>query len=126
VKQESEDTIVDLKQQLTGILLAQSSQDISGQLIRRVISLLTDVQSGLVQLIDMAAKIENLSVAELGGVRSNNNQLDARSANSNESVAAQEQNKPPKAEGPQINTKDNPNVVAGQDDVDELLSSLGF
>ena len=126
VKEESEETIADLKQQLTEILLAQSSQDISGQLIRRVISLLTDVQSGLVQLIDMAAKIDNLSVAELGGVRVTKTQPAVKSANNkNESVTAQEPVKPPKAEGPQIHT-DNPNVVAGQDDVDDLLSSLGF
>ena len=111
VKQESEDTIKDLKSQLTEILLAQSSQDISGQLIRRVISLLTEVQSGLVQLIDMAAKIENLSAAELGGV-------------SPERTDSKE--KVPKAEGPQFKAQDNPNVVSGQDDVDELLSSLGF
>ncbi|EMR11867.1 chemotaxis response - phosphatase CheZ [Methylophaga lonarensis MPL] len=33
---------------------------------------------------------------------------------------------PIKAEGPQINAKDNPNVMNNQDDVDDLLSSLGF
>jgi len=33
---------------------------------------------------------------------------------------------PIKAEGPQINAQDNPNVVNNQDDVDDLLSSLGF
>lgn len=129
VKQESEDTIRDLKHQLTAILLAQSSQDISGQLIRRVITLLTEVQSGLVQLIDMAAKVETLSLAELGGVNP-----DAKSAtstgkkgSSSESASAKKEEKgPPKAEGPQINAEDNPNIASGQDDVDELLSSLGF
>jgi chemotaxis protein CheZ len=33
---------------------------------------------------------------------------------------------PIKAEGPQINAEDNPNVVNNQDEVDDLLSSLGF
>ena len=33
---------------------------------------------------------------------------------------------PLKAEGPQINAKNKPNVVNNQDDVDDLLSSLGF
>jgi chemotaxis protein CheZ len=31
-----------------------------------------------------------------------------------------------KAEGPQINAADNPNVMNDQDEVDDLLSSLGF
>ena len=31
-----------------------------------------------------------------------------------------------RAEGPQINQQNNQDVVSGQDDVDDLLSSLGF
>ena len=127
VKQESEDTIQDLKGQLTEILLAQSSQDISGQLIRRVISLLTDVQNGLLKLIEMAARVESLSVAELGGPKFDKQsaKTDLAKAKST-SVEVDQVAKPPRAEGPQINAEDNPNVVSGQDDVDELLSSLGF
>ena len=30
------------------------------------------------------------------------------------------------AEGPQVNAKNREGVVSGQDDVDDLLSSLGF
>jgi len=30
------------------------------------------------------------------------------------------------AEGPQIDGENNPNVISGQDEVDDLLSSLGF
>jgi len=123
VKQESEDTIKDLKSQLTHILLAQSSQDISGQLIRRVITLLTQVQSGLVQLIDMAAKVENLSAAELGGIKAIQTP-ESKNSKSEQGKAATAE-KAPQAEGPQINAED-PSVVSGQDDVDELLSSLGF
>ncbi|EPJ45063.1 MAG: chemotaxis protein CheZ [Osedax symbiont Rs2] len=124
VKQESEDTIDLLKKELTEILLAQSSQDISGQLIRRVITLLTQVQNGLVTLINMAAKVENLSVAELGQmplVQSTDEKPKSESE-----TAAQKKTAAPQAEGPQINTESNPEVVSGQDDVDELLSSLGF
>lgn len=126
VKQESEDTIRDLKHQLTAILLAQSSQDISGQLIRRVITLLTEVQSGLVQLIDMAAKVESLSLAELGGVKPDSSSVTKKDQKTESTCAKKEEKSPPKAEGPQINAEDNPNVASGQDDVDELLSSLGF
>lgn len=123
VKQESEDTIAQLKRELTEILLAQSSQDISGQLIRRVITLLTDVQDGLVKLINMAAKVENLSVAQLGGVKTAS-QTTASEGKKQSHTATSDQ--PIKAEGPQINAQDNQNVVSGQADVDELLSSLGF
>ncbi len=31
-----------------------------------------------------------------------------------------------KAQGPQINEENNPDVISAQDDVDDLLSSLGF
>jgi len=125
VKQESEETIQDLKSQLTEILLAQSSQDISGQLIRRVISLLTQVQTGLVQLIDMAAKVENLSAAELGGIKKTITSPQVEPKKTDKSAISDDATKAPKAEGPQINAEA-PGVVAGQDDVDELLSSLGF
>jgi len=125
VKQESEETIQDLKSQLTEILLAQSSQDISGQLIRRVISLLTQVQTGLVQLIDMAAKVENLSAAELGGIKKVVTSPQVEAKKTDKSASSDDATKAPKAEGPQINAEA-PGVVAGQDDVDELLSSLGF
>lgn len=126
VKQESEDTIQELKSQLTEILLAQSSQDISGQLIRRVITLLTDVQDGLVKLIDMAARVESLSVAELGGINAVIKEPALKTKGKDKKAAVKEPDQPPKAEGPQINAEDNPNVASGQDDVDELLSSLGF
>ncbi len=123
VKQESEDTIELLKKELTEILLAQSSQDISGQLIRRVITLLTQVQNGLVTLINMAAKVENLSVAELGRMPLEQSPEEKPKS---DKAAAEKVTAPPMAEGPQINTESNPEVVSGQDDVDELLSSLGF
>lgn len=123
VKQESEDTIAQLKRELTEILLAQSSQDISGQLIRRVITLLTDVQDGLVKLINMAAKVENLSVAQLGGVQTATQKTVTKSKKQSQTAASDQ---PVKAEGPQINAQDDQNVMSDQSDVDELLSSLGF
>lgn len=122
VKQESEDTITALKNELTEILVAQSSQDISGQLIRRVITLLTQVQNGLVQLIDMAAKIEHLSEVDIYGARGQKVEEAAKEKEEN----TVKSNKNPVAEGPQINAGSDEGVVSGQDDVDELLSSLGF
>ncbi|MGB1239011.1 MAG: protein phosphatase CheZ [Pseudomonadales bacterium] len=121
VKQESEDTIKELKAELTEILVAQSSQDISGQLIRRVITLLTQVQDALVNLIEMAAKIEHLTDIDLVGTKPIKAEEKDQSPQSVKSEPGQV-----KAEGPQINADKDSSVVSGQDDVDDLLSSLGF
>lgn len=111
LKEESEQTVADMRSELTEILVAQSYQDISGQLIRRVITLLTQVEGSLVQLMEMAAKVEKISGIEVGA----------------ETQGADHKKKhdPIEAEGPQID-KTKPDVACNQDDVDELLSSLGF
>lgn len=86
---------------LSEMTLAQGFQDLTGQVIRQVISLVEEVEDSLVQLVKVAGTHQQ----------------------------EQKQKKPTdpiKAEGPQINAQDNPNVVNNQDDVDDLLSSLGF
>lgn len=83
---------------LNDILIAQDYQDITGQVIKKVIKLVQDVEYSLVGLIRAT------------GVK----------ATPKERVSAIE------AEGPQINQDDNPDVMNDQDDVDDLLSSLGF
>lgn len=95
--------------ELTEILVGQGFQDITGQLIRRVIHLLTQVESHLVRLMEMAAKVERLS-----GVRP---------GEAEPQVAAVD---PERAEGPQVRAGGGAEVARNQDDVDELLSSLGF
>ena len=107
LKEESEQTVSDMRSQLTEILVAQSSQDISGQLIRKVITLVTQLESSLVYLVEMAAKIETISGVSL---LSNDDK---------------KENDPIAAEGPQLKSN-SPDVAANQDEVDELLSSLGF
>ncbi|MBY4675964.1 protein phosphatase CheZ [Marinobacterium arenosum] len=113
LKEESEQTIETLRGQLTDILVSQSYQDITGQLIRRVITLVTNVEGHLVKLMEMAAQVERLSGIDVAEVLSSR-------AEPNENKTASVQ-----AEGPQIK-KDAPDVACDQDDVDELLSSLGF
>jgi chemotaxis protein CheZ len=110
VKEESEQTINTLREELTDIVVSQSYQDITGQLIRRVINLVTNVETHLVGLMEMAAQVERLSGVEI---------LTAPDD--------QQTNKknPIQAEGPQIN-KESADVVSNQDEVDDLLSSLGF
>jgi chemotaxis protein CheZ len=80
--------------------LAQGFQDLTGQVIRQVIGLVEEVEASLVQLVKVAGK--------------------------HQQSTTKKESDPIKAEGPQINAQDNPNVVNNQDDVDDLLSSLGF
>lgn len=110
VKEESEKTIETLRTELTDIVVSQSYQDITGQLIRRVISLVTNVESHLIGLMEMAAKVEKLSG------------IDTTVPSSQEKTKKTDT---VQAEGPQVK-KDSPDVVSNQDEVDDLLSSLGF
>lgn len=95
---------------LTDILMAQGYQDLSGQVIKRVIELVSDVEQSLVRLVKLAANVE--VVAGIQAPVRQAAQLDDRQKI--------------KAEGPQVNPTAGKDVVSGQDDVDELLSSLGF
>ncbi|MDP1708239.1 MAG: protein phosphatase CheZ [Gammaproteobacteria bacterium] len=83
---------------LSDVLLAQDYQDITGQIIRRVIKLVQDVEDSLVRLIKISG--QHMMPA---GDRQHKAGLD----------------------GPQVNAE-HPDVVVGQDNVDDLLSSLGF
>lgn len=111
VKEESEKTIETLRAELTDIVVSQSYQDITGQLIRRVINLVTNVENHLVSLMEMAAQVEKLSGIEEPDSEQEDNQANKKN--------------PIQAEGPQVN-KNAPDVVSNQDEVDDLLSSLGF
>jgi chemotaxis protein CheZ len=95
--------VTDHSQQLHGklneVLMAQDFQDLTGQIIRQVIKLVHDVEDKLVQLI----RISGSRIPERGTHH-----------------AHQE------LEGPVIPGIDQGDVVHGQDDVDDLLSSLGF
>lgn len=89
---------------LSDITLAQGYQDLTGQVIRQVTDLVEEVETNLVRLIKIASEHQPLA------------QADSKTKPLN----------PIKAEGPQMNTADKPNIMADQDDVDDLLSSLGF
>lgn len=90
---------------LTEVLMAQGYQDLTGQVIRRVIELVKEVEDSLVNMLTMFGDAEATPVA-----------------------AKQSQNETDKigAEGPIIDADKRDDVVQGQDDVDDLLSSLGF
>lgn len=98
-----------LSEKLNTILLAQDFQDLTGQVIKKVISLVQEVEERLVELMRVAGQVE-----ELAGI-----------VRGVEDKALTKKNETVKAEGPQIDTSRS-DVVSGQDDVDDLLSSLGF
>ncbi len=119
LRDESEKTVAELRELLTEIVVSQSVQDITGQLIRRVITLLTQVEGQLVKLIGMAATVEKLSAID-SNVESANAAREPEQKQPAKAASGEV-----KAEGPQIN-KSSPDVAQNQDEVDDLLSSLGF
>lgn len=96
-----------LNQNFQEIILEQGFQDLTGQVLRRVIGLITDVERDLVSLMRIAGQVEQ--VAGLAGPEEKEEKKDSV-----------------KAEGPQIHAETRDDVVNSQDDVDDLLSSLGF
>lgn len=99
-----------LQNQLSEIVLAQDFQDLTGQVIQRVGKLVRDVESRLVNLVVMAGTIDSIT-----GI-THQDLTEPEPAEEIDAIAP---------EGPQINP-DCEGVVASQDDVDDLLSSLGF
>src|SRR5690606_20094839 len=85
---------------LTEVLMAQGYQDITGQVIRRVMELVKEVEDSLVHMLTM------FSVSEV---------VDS-SAKKDKELAKDSDNM--KAEGPIIDAENRDDVVSGQDDVD--------
>ncbi|WP_263139335.1 protein phosphatase CheZ [Pseudomonas sp. RIT-PI-AD] len=101
-----------LSAKLNDILLAQDFQDLTGQVIKRVTKLVTEVESNLLKLVLMASQVDRFA-----GIQHDHEELRAEQ----EKLQA-----PSHGEGPQIHAATREDVVSGQDDVDDLLSSLGF
>lgn len=98
-----------LGEKFNTILLAQDFQDLTGQVIRKVITLVQEVEDRMVELMRVAGQVEELT----GIVRS----IDPKQPEDTLDAAP---------EGPQIHAEKRADVVSGQDEVDDLLSSLGF
>lgn len=84
---------------LTDVMLAQDYQDLTGQMIKRVITMVREVEEKLVHLV------------AISGAKVQENQSNVDDA---------------KGHGPQLASADNAEVARSQDDVDDLLASLGF
>ena len=98
-----------LNELLTEVLMAQGYQDLTGQVIRRVIQLVKEVEDSLVNMLTVFGEPE----AELKKVTEGVESAKRKPSSS-------------EAEGPIIDAAERDDVVQGQDDVDDLLSSLGF
>ncbi len=92
-----------LNAKLSAVLMAQGYQDLTGQIIRKVIDLVHDMEDKLVELVRLSGA---QSAAELSAVKSEDPGIQAM--------------------GPLVPGVDKVDAVKGQDEVDDLLSSLGF
>ncbi|KJY83071.1 protein phosphatase [Vibrio galatheae] len=92
----------ELRGQLTEILMAQDFQDLTGQIIRRVITLVDEVEGRLVEILTAFGS----------------SQLEESTNNKNKASTD--------PEGPILNPQERDDAVSSQDEVDDLLSSLGF
>ena len=91
--------LVDVKSNLTDVLLAQEYQDLTGQIIKKVINLVEDVENKLVGLVQLtgAPQLEKSKKSDASSL-----------------------------DGPPVPGLEHSDTVSGQDEVDDLLSSLGF
>jgi chemotaxis protein CheZ len=90
-----------LRESLNNVLMAQDFQDLTSQIIKKVIKLVEEVESNLVEII------------RLTGAPGGKKPKEAKKAE--------------KLAGPVVpGVNDGGSTVSGQDDVDDLLSSLGF
>lgn len=100
--EKNKNTADELHSGLTQVLLAQDYQDLTGQVIRQVITLVHDVEESMVNVIKMFGNMAGYDEAKGKIVVTEG------------------------VEGPVVNKEKRNDVVSGQDEVDDLLSSLGF
>ncbi len=93
---------------MTEVLMAQGYQDLTGQVIRRIIELVREVEDSLIHLLTVFGTPVEHEVEQKQELTLNETELDQV------------------AEGPIIDAESREDVVSGQDEVDDLLSSLGF
>lgn len=92
------------------ITLAQDYQDLTGQVVKKVITLVHEVEDSLVHLVKMASQVDRITGIQPKDTDKNTEIIDMQIP-----------------EGPVVNAeKRGVDVVSGQDEVDDLLSSLGF
>jgi len=95
---------------LSDVMMAQEFQDLTGQILRRVITLVQEVEDNLVELIRLS-----------GGEKA---EVEPGTRASQDTKISEDMLQ---GVGPQVpGVGDKGGAVSGQDEVDDLLSSLGF
>lgn len=92
---------IQMKENLNEVLMAQDYQDLTGQIIKKVINLVEEVEGNLVEIIRLTGD---------KFVKTANDEVESGT----------------EAEGPHVPGVGSNDVMQNQDDVDDLLSSLGF
>ncbi len=94
-----DDEAQEFRNSISELMVAQDFQDLTGQVIRQVIELVQEIEHRLVEVIKSANPVKDRKPVLLNDIS---------------------------AEGPQVTTTNSKSIVNDQDDIDELLSSLGF
>ena len=102
-----------MNQHLNDVLVAQEFQDLTGQVIKRVIALVTEVEKRLVHLIKVASEAERVMILEHEDIESDDQHTMLQE------VLSYTESSSTEAEGPSV-------VACSQDEVDDLLGQLGF
>jgi chemotaxis protein CheZ len=102
---------VNIHSLMTEVLMAQDFQDLTGQVIRKVIDLVREVEESLIGMLTAFGITEDMLSQQKDGEEGKKNKPKV-----GENLV----------EGPIINTEERDDVAVDQDDVDDLLSSLGF
>lgn len=91
--------------QMIDIMLAQDYQDITGQMIKQVVTMVKEIEEKLVRLVAISGSADVPPAVKKDWAKTHNGE---------------------KAEGPQLPNADKEIVASSQGDVDDLLKSLGF
>ena len=97
--EEKDEKSLGFRTAISELIVAQGFQDLTGQVIRQVIELVQEIEQRLVVVIRNASPLPANDLPLVSDIS---------------------------AEGPQVNAKSKDTVVNDQDEVDDLLLSLGF
>lgn len=89
-----------VKSHMTDIMMAQDYQDLTGQMIKQVMEMVKDVEEKMVRLVALSGVVQKAEKKK---------EYDGTVAH-----------------GPQLPTADKSEVATNQDEVDDILASLGF
>ena len=109
----SQATTDELQGHMTNVLMAQDYQDLTGQVIRRVIELVREVEDSLIHLLTVFGTAEEPQSKQKENIEE-------------VQIAEMDPAELSGPEGPIMNAESREDVVSNQDEVDDLLSSLGF